>query len=40
MKHLTLEQCEKLKELGFPQDTYFWHYMAHRSIALGKYVPE
>lgn len=22
MKHLTLEQCEKLKELGFPQNTH------------------
>ncbi len=24
MNHLSLDQCQKLKELGFPQNTYFY----------------
>lgn len=33
MNHLTLEQCQKLKEVGFPQDTYFqWQTVYESSI--------
>lgn len=25
MQHLDLQQCQRLQDLGFPQDTYFWY---------------
>jgi len=37
MNHLTLEQCEKLKELGFPQDTWFrYGHVSHKYEVFGE----
>lgn len=32
MNHLTIEQCKKLKEIGFPQDTAYFHYADYEIV--------
>lgn len=40
MNHLTLDQCKKLKELGYPQDTFFgWEVLPSGKALLKNALP-